>query len=115
MRNIFGVVLLGCALSACAGSGSTSQVTPARAEIDSRGVAEVTVTSAISGGDKIAAELQTEIVNQIISKRVFRAVKLGPEPADVRIEAKLTEANDVSQAGRILLGGSPGRRKCRPT
>jgi Domain of unknown function (DUF4410) len=107
-KPVIGIALM-LALSACAGGGSISQLSSSPARIDSHATAQVTVTASVPGADKIAVDLQNEIATQIISKRVFLDVKTGSDPADIRIEAVITEANDVTQAARIMVGALAGR------
>jgi hypothetical protein len=109
MRKIFSLGLLLLALAGCAGGGSISPLSSAPPQIDSRGTAAVIATTTVPGAENIATALQQEVAGQILSKRVFSDVQAAATAADIRIECLITQANDVTQATRVMVGALAGR------
>lgn len=104
-------------LAACSSSG-TMQISKSNSETIVPGKTVVlTVTPAISGNSssdsvvEVTTRLRSALFGRLQSEGVFKSVYHTGEPADYRMNVKVTEASEVSQGARLVFGVLAGSNK----
>ncbi|MGH7820434.1 MAG: DUF4410 domain-containing protein [Candidatus Binatia bacterium] len=95
---------------ACSSSGTLTMKTPASQGIrpGSTVALSVEATATVSEAPKVVSRLRDRLYSKLLSEGIFRTVVPPTEPADYRLEAKLTGAREVSTFARVMLGVMTG-------